>query len=76
MAPLPEAIILVLVPFAPRLSERVWLPAQVLRLVALLSPGPRTATGALRVMRHAMDRHFTHDHRVLRRCCKTRLEVS
>jgi hypothetical protein len=33
MAPLPEAIILVLAPFAPLFSHRVWLHAQILLLV-------------------------------------------
>jgi hypothetical protein len=67
MPPLPEAIILVLAPFAPLFSERVWLHAQVLLLGAILSPGPRTVTGALRVMGLAMERHFTTYHRVLNR---------
>jgi hypothetical protein len=34
---------------------------------AMLTPGPRTVTGALRVMGLAMDRHFTNYHRVLNR---------
>ena len=34
MPPLPEAIIRVLAPFAPLLSERVWRHAQLLRLSA------------------------------------------
>ena len=67
MPPLPEAIILVLAPFAPLFSERVWVHAHVLLLGAILSPGPRTVTGALRVMGLARERHFTHDHRVLNR---------
>jgi hypothetical protein len=67
MPPLPEAIILVLAPFAPLFSERVWLHAHVLLLGAILSPGPRTVTGALRMMGLALDRHFTNYHRVLNR---------
>ena len=50
MPPLPEAIILVLAPFAPLFSHRVWLHAQVLLLGAMLAPGARTVTAALRVM--------------------------
>jgi hypothetical protein len=65
--PLPEAIILVLAPFAPLFSERVWGHAQVLLLGAILTPGPRTVTAALRVMGLAMERHFTNYHRVLSR---------
>jgi hypothetical protein len=67
MPPLPEAIILVLAPFAPLFSERVWAHAQVLLLGAILSSGPRTVTGALRAMGLARERHFTNYHRVLNR---------
>ena len=37
MPPLPEAIILVLAPFAPLFSQRVWLHAQVLLVGAILT---------------------------------------
>jgi hypothetical protein len=67
MPPLPEAIILVLAPFAPLVSDRVWVHAQVILLGAVLTPGPRTVTAALRAMGLAMERHFTNDHRVLNR---------
>jgi hypothetical protein len=67
MPPLPEAIILVLAPFAPLFSHRVWRHAQVLLLGAVLAPGARTVTAALRVMGLAGGRHFTNYHRVLNR---------
>jgi DDE superfamily endonuclease len=67
MPPLPEAIILVLAPFAPLFSHRVWRHAQVLLVGAMLAPGARTVTAALRVMGLAAERHFTNDHRVLNR---------
>jgi DDE superfamily endonuclease len=67
MPPLPEAIILVLAPFAPLFSHRVWCHAQVLLLGAMLTPGARTVTAALRVMGLATERHFTNYHRVLNR---------
>ena len=67
MPPLPEAIILVLAPCAPRFSDRVWGHAHVLLLGALLTPGPRPVTAALRAMGLAMERHVTHDQRVLNR---------
>jgi DDE superfamily endonuclease len=67
MPPLPEAIILVLAPFAPLFSQRVWRHAQVLLLGAMLAPGARTVTAALRVMGLSCERHFTNDHRVLNR---------
>ena len=67
MPPLPEAIIRVLAPFAPLFSDRVWRHAQVLLLGAMLAPGARTVTTALRVMGLAGERRFTNDHRVLNR---------
>lgn len=67
MPHLPAEIILVLAPFAPRVSDRVWGHAQVLLLGASLTPGPRTGTAALRAMGWARERHFTNDHRVLNR---------
>jgi hypothetical protein len=67
MPPLPEAIILVLAPFAPLFSQRVWLHAQGLLLGAILAPGARTVTAAIRVMGLAMERGFTNYHRVLNR---------
>jgi DDE superfamily endonuclease len=67
MPPLPDAIILVLAPFAPLFSQRVWLHAQVLLLGALLTPGAHTVTAALRAMGLAAERRFTNDHRVLNR---------
>ena len=67
MPPLPEAIVLVLAPFAPLFSHRVWLHAQVLLVGAMLAPGARTVTAALRVMGFAAERRFTNYHRVLSR---------
>jgi hypothetical protein len=67
MPPLPEAIILVLAPLAPLFSRRVWCHAQLLLLGAMLAPGARTVTAALRAMGLATERHFTNYHRVLNR---------
>jgi hypothetical protein len=67
MPPLPDAIILVLAPFAPRFSSRVWRHAQLLLLGAILTPGARTVTAALRATGLATERRFTNDHRVLNR---------
>jgi hypothetical protein len=67
LPPLPEAIILVLAPFVPLFSRRVWCHAQVLLLGAILAPRARTVTTALRVMGLASERHFTNYHRVLNR---------
>ena len=67
MPPLPAEIIQGLAPFAPLFSDRVWVHAQLLLLGAMLTPGPRTVTAALRVMGLATERHFTNDQRVLNR---------
>lgn len=67
MPPLPAAIILVLAPFAPLFSNRVWVHAQVLLVGAMLAPGARTVTTALRAMGLAAERRFTNYHRVLNR---------
>ena len=76
MPHLPAEIILVLAPFAPLFSERVWLHAQVLLLGAILTPGPRTVAAALRVMGLAMEPHFTNYHRVLNRATWSALQGS
>ena len=65
--PLPDAIILIVAPCAPLFSARVWRHAQVLLLGAVLTPGSRAVTGALRVMGLALERQVTNDHRVLNR---------
>jgi DDE superfamily endonuclease len=67
MPPLPESIRLVFAPFAPLFSPRVWLQAQTLLGGALLAPGTRTVTAALRAVGLAAERHLTNDHRVLNR---------
>jgi hypothetical protein len=67
MPPLPAAIILMLAPFAPLFSARVWSPAQLWVVGAVLAPGARTVAAAWRVMGLATARCFTNDHRVLNR---------
>jgi DDE superfamily endonuclease len=67
MPPLPAAIIQVLAPFVPLFSKRVWGHAQVLLVGAILAPGARTVTSALRAMGLAAERRFTNYHRVLNR---------
>jgi hypothetical protein len=54
MPPLPEVIILVLVPSALLFSHRAELHAQLWLLSALLVPGPRTVAPVLRAMGLAM----------------------
>jgi DDE superfamily endonuclease len=67
MPHLPAEIIQVLAPFAPLFADRVWVHAQLLLVGAMLAPGRRTVTAALRVMGLATERHFTNYHRVLNR---------
>src|SRR2546430_338931 len=67
MPPLPEALIPVLASFAPLLSTRVWSHAHLWRLGAILTPGARTVTAALRAMGLATEHRCTNDHRVLNR---------
>lgn len=67
MPSLPAAFEGVLTSFAPLFRRPTWRRAQVLLLGALLSPGRRTVTQALRVMGRAQERHFPNYHRVLSR---------
>ena len=67
MRDLPEAIITVLRHFELVFSERVWEWAKVLLLGAILAPGKRTVTAALRVMGLSNERQFQNYHRVLNR---------
>lgn len=67
MPSLPAALKGVLEPFAPLFRRPIWRRAQILLSGALLSPGRRTVTQALRVMGLAHERHFPSYHRVLSR---------
>ncbi len=67
MHTLPPAMILLLRPFAPLFSQRVWTHVQVLLVGALLTPAQRTVTAALRVVGLGDSPHFQRYHRVLNR---------
>src|SRR5262245_7352541 len=67
MLPLPMEIIDVLEPFAPAFRACVWEWATVLLVGAILAPGGRTVTAALRVVGLSQERHFANYHRVLNR---------
>jgi hypothetical protein len=67
MHTLPEPIIHVLNHFEPLFSKRVWRWAVVLVVGAILAPGKRTVTAALRVMGLSDEVHFQNYHRVLSR---------
>jgi hypothetical protein len=67
MLDLPKPIIQVLRAFEPVFSERVWEWAKVLLVGAILAPGQRTVTAALRVMGLSAERQYQNYHRVLNR---------
>jgi hypothetical protein len=60
-------MIQVLAPFAPLFSERVWRHVQVLLAGAILAPGRRTVSSALRAMGLDQQKQFHRYHRVLSR---------
>ena len=76
MHTLPPAMILLLRPFAPLFSKRVWSHVQILLMGALLAPAQRTVTAALRVMGLGQTPHFQRYHRVLNRASWSALAVS
>lgn len=67
MRNLPLPIIHVLRHFEPMFSERVWEWATILLVGAILTPGKRTVTSALRVMGLSQERQYQNFHRVLNR---------
>jgi hypothetical protein len=67
MLTLPPDMITLLLPFAPLFAQPVFLRAQLLLVGAILAPGKRTVTSALRIMGLAEAAHFQNYHRVLNR---------
>ena len=65
MLTLPFELTTLIVAFAPLFSKPVWRHVQVLIAGAILAPGKRTVTSALRVMGLSDDKHFQNYHRVL-----------
>jgi hypothetical protein len=65
-----------LAPFAPLFSKRVWQHAQLLVVGAILAPGKRTVTSALRAMGLDQEKRFHRYHRVLSRASWSSLKVS
>jgi hypothetical protein len=62
--------------FAPLFTKRVWRHVQILVVGAILAPGKRTITAALRVMGLAHAKAFQQYHRVLNRAVWSSLEGS
>ena len=76
MALLPKWFTGVLEGFAPVFSARIWPQVQLLVVGALLSPGKRTVTAALRVLGLADDPKFGTFHRLLSRARWSSLQAS
>ncbi len=76
MRTLPTQMIRVLLPFVPLFSKRVWQHAQVLLAGAILAPGARTVSSALRAMGLDQEKSFHRYHRVLSRASWSSLKVS
>ncbi len=76
MHTLPTMMIRVLAPFAPLFSKTVWQHAQVLLAGAILAPGRRTVSSALRAMGLDQHKQFHRYHRVLSRASWSTLKAS
>jgi DDE superfamily endonuclease len=67
MRALPAMMLHLLEPFVPLFSRRLWPHVQVLLAGAILAPGKRTVSAALRVMGLGQTKQFQRYHRVLNR---------
>ena len=76
MRTLPPKMVQVLAPFAPLFSKRVWRHAQLLLVGAILAPGVRTVSSALRAMGLGREKRFHRYHRVLSRASWSSREVA
>ncbi len=76
MPTLPLELTVLIVAFAPLFSKPVFEHAQVLLMGAILAPGKRTVTSALRVMGRSDDADFQNYHRVLNRALWSSLAAS
>ncbi len=76
MRTLPPKMVQALAPFAPLFSKRVWRSAQVLLVGAILAPGRRTVSAALRAMGLDRERRFHRYHRVLSHASWSSLQAS
>ena len=76
MRTLPTKMLHLLNPFVPLFSKRVWPHVQVLLAGAILAPGKRTVSAALRVMGLGQTEQFQRYHRVLNRAVWSGREAS
>jgi hypothetical protein len=76
MNTLPSEYTTILTSFARLFSKRVWRFAQALLIGAILTPGQRTVTAALRILGLDAEKHYQNYHRVLNRAQWSNLELS
>ncbi len=76
MRTLPAMMLHLVEPFVPLFSRRVWPYVQTLLAGAILAPGKRTVSGALRVMGLGQTEQFQRYHRVLNRAVWSGREAS
>jgi hypothetical protein len=76
MRTLPAMMLHLLEPFVPLFSRRVWPYVQILLAGAILAPGKRTVSAALRVMGLGQTEQFQRYHRVLNRAVWSGTEAS
>jgi hypothetical protein len=76
MLTLPTLFIDLLAPFAPVFQSRTWTKVQLLLVGAVLSPGQRTVTAALRVLGLSQETGFAKYHHVLNRARWSPLALS
>jgi hypothetical protein len=76
MRTLPATMIRALAPFAPLFSKSVFQHVQVLVAGAILAPGRRTVSSALRAMGLDQEKRFHRYHRILSRASWSSREVS
>jgi hypothetical protein len=76
MRALPPKMVQVLASFVPLFSKRVFRHAQVLLMGAILAPGRRTVSSALRAMGLDREKRFHRYHQVLSHARWSSLEAS
>src|ERR671911_700345 len=76
MRTLPTTMLHLLNPLVPLFSKRVWPHVQVLLAGAILAPGKRTVSAALRVMGLGQTEQFQRYHRLLNRAVWSAREAS
>lgn len=76
MLTLPVEYLTLIQTFAPIFSKRIWRHLHILVIGAILAPGKRTVSAALRIMGLSQEKHFQNYHRVLNRAVWSGLEIS